>query len=117
MGSVELQTLASCQAELLPASVLLQLESLGWQRSGLGRLARFCLGRGVWLTGPNPSCRAAEAASKELTGLACVQVPLISSGALCRKHWRHKELNPSGLEVVSREYVHAPRKLNMFDMR
>ncbi|KAK9802858.1 hypothetical protein WJX73_009777 [Symbiochloris irregularis] len=31
-------------------------------------------------------------------------VPLISSGTLCRKHWRHKTLNPSGFRVVSREY-------------
>ncbi|KAK9805752.1 hypothetical protein WJX73_005728 [Symbiochloris irregularis] len=33
-------------------------------------------------------------------------VPLLSLGALCRKHWRHDKLNPSGIRLVSREYVH-----------
>ncbi len=35
-------------------------------------------------------------------------VPLISTGALCAKHWREAPLNPSGLRVVSREYNHDP---------
>ncbi len=35
-------------------------------------------------------------------------VPLISTGALCARHWREKPLNPSGLRVVSREYPHSP---------
>lgn len=34
-------------------------------------------------------------------------VPLISLGALCRKHWRHKKLNPGGMRVVSREFPHG----------
>ena len=46
-----------------------------------------------------------------------LQVPLISLGALCIKHWRQKELNPSGMEVVSREYRHEPQKRNVFDIR
>lgn len=33
-------------------------------------------------------------------------VPLLSLGALCRKHWRHEKLNPSQFRVVSKEYVH-----------
>lgn len=39
-------------------------------------------------------------------------VPLISLGALCRKHWRHKRLNPSGIRLVNREYQHEP--VNLF---
>jgi hypothetical protein len=35
-------------------------------------------------------------------------VPLISTGVMCQKHWREKQLNPSGLRVVSREYPHEP---------
>ena len=35
-------------------------------------------------------------------------VPLLSTGALCAKHWRERALNPSGLRVVSREYPHEP---------
>lgn len=35
-------------------------------------------------------------------------VPLLSTGVLCQKHWREKELNPSGIRVVSREYTHQP---------
>ena len=45
------------------------------------------------------------------------QVPLISLGALCARHWRDKELNPSGIEVVSREYRHEPENRNIFDIR
>ena len=45
------------------------------------------------------------------------QVPLISLGSLCAKHWREKKLNPSGFEVVSREYKHEPTQRNMFDIR
>lgn len=33
-------------------------------------------------------------------------VPLISLGTLCRKHWRHARLNPSGIHIVNREYPH-----------
>jgi hypothetical protein len=35
-------------------------------------------------------------------------VPLLSTGVLCHKHWRERELNPSGIRVVSREYPHEP---------
>lgn len=43
-------------------------------------------------------------------------VPLISLGTLCRKHWRHKSLNPSGIRIVSREHPHEP--VNLFkDLR
>lgn len=32
-------------------------------------------------------------------------VPLLSLGALCRGGWRGAELNPGGLQVVTREYM------------
>lgn len=35
-------------------------------------------------------------------------VPLISTGVMCHKHWREKQLNPAGIRVVSREYLHEP---------
>ena len=27
---------------------------------------------------------------------------------MCLKHWRDKQLNPSGIRVVSREFAHEP---------
>lgn len=38
-------------------------------------------------------------------------VPLLSLGALCAGGWKTKRLNPSGLEVVVREYPHNPGSL------
>lgn len=35
-------------------------------------------------------------------------VPLISTGVMCQKHWREKQLNPHGIRVVSREFPHEP---------
>jgi hypothetical protein len=35
-------------------------------------------------------------------------VPLISLGALCAGGWRTRRLNPSGMEVMVREYPHNP---------
>jgi phospholipid:diacylglycerol acyltransferase len=36
-------------------------------------------------------------------------VPLLSLGALCAGGWRTRRLNPSGLQVVLREYPNKPR--------
>ena len=30
------------------------------------------------------------------------------AGVMCYKHWRNKQLNPSGIRVVSREFPHEP---------
>eukprot|EP00879_Flechtneria_rotunda_P012648 GHRR01013206.1.p1 GENE.GHRR01013206.1~~GHRR01013206.1.p1 ORF type:complete len:750 (+),score=225.44 GHRR01013206.1:937-3186(+) len=35
-------------------------------------------------------------------------VPLLSLGAMCAGGWKSKRLNPSGLEVITREYPHNP---------
>ena len=35
-------------------------------------------------------------------------VPLISLGLMCYKGWRSRELNPGGMRVTSREYLHQP---------
>ena len=37
-------------------------------------------------------------------------VPLLSLGTLCNRHWRDERLNPEGMRVVTREYVHTSDK-------
>eukprot|EP00199_Chlamydomonas_sp_CCMP681_P006342 CAMPEP_0119105908 /NCGR_PEP_ID=MMETSP1180-20130426/3746_1 /TAXON_ID=3052 ORGANISM="Chlamydomonas cf sp, Strain CCMP681" /NCGR_SAMPLE_ID=MMETSP1180 /ASSEMBLY_ACC=CAM_ASM_000741 /LENGTH=189 /DNA_ID=CAMNT_0007091089 /DNA_START=51 /DNA_END=620 /DNA_ORIENTATION=+ len=38
-------------------------------------------------------------------------VPLLSLGGLCRGGWLGKRLNPAGLKVLTREYLHKPCSL------
>lgn len=35
-------------------------------------------------------------------------VPLISLGVHCRGGWKTKKLNPSGIDIKTRELVHRP---------
>eukprot|EP01080_Neovahlkampfia_damariscottae_P000324 gene324-6738_t len=35
-------------------------------------------------------------------------VPLISLGYMCEKGWKNKELNPSNLKVITKQYLHDP---------
>lgn len=50
-----------------------------------------------------PLCRAGVRASD-----GDGTVPLLSLGALCARHWREPRLNPSGMRVVTREFLHEP---------
>ena len=44
-------------------------------------------------------------------------VPIISTGLMCYKGWRNnKKLNPAGIPIVSREYLHQPSK-SYLDLR
>lgn len=37
-------------------------------------------------------------------------VPIISTGVMCYKGWRGPKLNPGGMRIVSREYIHQPSR-------
>ena len=49
-------------------------------------------------------CRAASDSAGDLSKAVIVN----PAGVMCHKHWRDKQLNPSGIRVVSREFLHEP---------